>query len=64
MNEIDTLREQLKQTEMALEEAISTIENTRVMLREQVQKWYAQGLNWRWIKSQVVWKAFIKLGGS
>jgi hypothetical protein len=64
MIENEVLREQLRQTEMALEDATNNIEFTRNMLRIQISLWHNEGREWKWIKGTTIWAAFVRLGGS
>jgi hypothetical protein len=58
------LTEQLKQTELALEEATSNVEISRSAMREIIMEWRKEGWSWKQIKSKNLWKAFVRIGGS
>jgi hypothetical protein len=58
------LREQLYQTELALDDATNNIEYVRAAMHSTILQWRKEGWSWRRIKATELWKAFIKIGGS
>jgi hypothetical protein len=58
------LKEQLYQTELALDEATNNLEICRAAMRITIIRMRKAGTPWSQIKATELWKAFIKIGGS
>jgi len=63
----DQVKEELKETKLALNEATDNIEQARALCKQQIERWRAEKppRSWTWIKRQPAAKAFYgPLSGS
>jgi hypothetical protein len=58
------LKEQLYQTELALDEATNNVETCRAAMRVTIRQWRSENWSWSKIKATELWKAFVQIGGS